>query len=204
MNASRIAIHAAVIVAFALSGCGMLKPKPKKNFGETCSNALDCESMKCNIERGGICTKECHSDGDCTGGDYVCAGDPTGTGASCAKKTGSATGSNCHDRAECDHGSCLHKGEDENGFCSQRCISSNDCPAGYKVCMKIDDMGAQKLCLPGNDASSTPPKVGVKKPGGATPPGSGRPPAPTPPAATPPAGGPPGGRPPGATPTPKK
>jgi len=155
------------VIALALGtlgGCGLTKPKPKKPFGEACTSPFDCESMKCNTERGNMCTKECHNDADC-GGDYVCAGDPTGTSASCSKKVGQPTGSNCRDRSECDHGSCLHKGEEENGFCSARCKTSADCPAGFKVCEKISDMGAQKLCLPGAAADSAPPKIGVKKVG---------------------------------------
>lgn len=204
MNVSKLsrmltagAVVAVLGVAFSgLVGCKALKPKPKGAFAAPCENNLDCENLKCNVERGKFCTKECHSDGDCTDRpDSVCSGDPTGTGASCAAKVGTATGGNCHDRADCDHGSCLHKGEDENGFCSQRCVSSADCPAGFKVCAQISDMGAQKLCLPGADANAKPPVVGVKKPGGTAPPpkpqgaGGGAGAAPPPP--PPPAGGPP-------------
>lgn len=150
-------VCAFVALAFVVStGCNMLKPKPKKPFGEACENNLDCESMDCNVERGKFCTKACKADSDC-GGEYVCAGQPTGTGGACAKKVGNPTGTPCADRAECDHGSCLKKGDDKNGFCSQRCNSANDCPDGYKDCTKISDMGAQKLCLPGAGAAAAPP-----------------------------------------------
>lgn len=169
-----------VLLLSSVAVIGCLKPKPKKPFGEPCTSPIDCESLKCNTERGGICTKECHADSECTNG-LLCAGDPTGTGASCAKPQGSPTGSACVDRSSCDHGSCLHKGEDEQGFCAQRCMTSNDCPANFKVCLAISDMGAQKFCLPGATANDAPPKIGVKKGGTTAPakPGSAAPPKPT-------------------------
>jgi hypothetical protein len=162
LSALSIVMFAALAAA---SGCNLLKPAPAKKFGDACASNIDCESMSCNTARGGICTKSCNTDADCTGG-LVCAADPTGTGASCGKKQGTATGGACKDRGECDHGPCLHKEDDEeHGFCSMRCASGNDCPANFKVCAAISDMGSQKLCLPGADQNAAPPKIGTKKTG---------------------------------------
>jgi hypothetical protein len=161
-------VVAGAMVAFVATGCDMLKKAPPKKFGEPCTSAIDCDGFpqaSCNTARGGICSKVCVADSDC-GGTLVCASDPTGTGASCATKVAglAAVGGTCHDDAsECDHGPCLHKGEDPTGFCSQRCKTTADCPAGYKVCTSINDMGAQKVCLPGADANATPPVIGLKK-----------------------------------------
>ncbi len=170
---------AAAVVSFlfvatvAATGCDLVKklnPAPKK-FGQgPCTSAMDCEGFPqaaCNTTRGAICSKTCAADSDC-GGTLVCTSDPTGTGASCGTKVAglAAVGGVCHDdAAECDHGPCLHKGDDPSGFCSQRCKTSADCPAGFKVCASINDLGAQKVCLPGADATSAPPAIGVKKPG---------------------------------------
>ena len=143
-----------VAILSLASSCGLVKPKVKKKFGEACESPFDCESTNCNRERGNICSKSCKADDDC-GGEYVCSGDPTGTGGSCSVKRGNPTGTPCHDRDECDHGTCLKKGNEASGFCSQRCKSGNDCPAGYKTCEKISDMGAQEVCLPG-DAPTAP------------------------------------------------
>ncbi|MEJ7729340.1 MAG: hypothetical protein WKG00_08995 [Polyangiaceae bacterium] len=154
------------------SSCNLVKPKDKKKFGEACESPFDCESTKCNRERGNMCTKACKADADC-GGEYVCAGDPTGTGGSCSVKKGNPTGTPCRDRDECDHGSCLKTGDEPTGFCSQRCVSGNDCPAGYKVCEKISDMGAQEVCLPGDAPTAAP----AAKPGAAPKPAAPKPPA---------------------------
>jgi hypothetical protein len=193
--------------AIAATGCDLIKKAAAgKKFGEPCTSAMDCDGFpqaSCNTARGGICSKTCAGDSDC-GGTLVCASDPTGTGASCAVKVAglAAVGGACsNDAAECDHGPCLHKGDDPAGFCSQRCKTSADCPAGFKICTNINDLGAQKVCLPGADATSTPPPVGVanKKPaaapggGAAAAPGGGavaapaKAPPPPPPAKTPPA-----------------
>jgi hypothetical protein len=157
-----LALLSLAVMALTSASCNLVKPKEKKKFGEPCESPFDCESTNCNRERGGICSKACKADSDC-GGDLVCAGEPTGTGGSCAKKQGNPTGTPCKDRDECDHGSCLKKGQETSGFCSQRCKSANDCPAGYKLCERISDMGAQELCLPG-DAPAAPPKPAAPKP----------------------------------------
>ena len=172
-----------LVASLTATGCDLLKKAAPKKLGEPCTSALDCDGFpqaSCNTQRGGICSKTCAGDSDC-GGTLVCASDPTGTGASCAVKVAglSAVGGACQsDAAECDHGPCLHKGDDPAGFCSQRCKTSADCPAGFKVCTGISDMGAQKVCLPGADATSTPPAIGIKKPGAATPAKAATPPAP--------------------------
>jgi hypothetical protein len=156
-------------------GCDLIKPKPKKPFGEPCESPFDCESTNCNRERGGFCSKACKADSECAGGDYVCAGEPTGTGGSCAKKKGNPSGSTCTTRDECDHGTCLKKGEEPTGFCSQRCITRADCPAGYQDCESISDMGAQKLCLPGDAPAAPAAPTAPGKPAPAAPAAPGKP-----------------------------
>jgi hypothetical protein len=166
LAAAMIPLAAMMLLA---SSCNLVKPKEKKKFGETCEGPFDCESTKCNRERGNICTKSCKADDDCAP-DFVCAGDPTGTGGSCAKKQGNPTGTPCRDRDECDHGTCLKKGGEQTGFCSQRCKSGNDCPDGYKVCERISDMGAQEVCLPGDAPAAAPAKPGAAPKPAAKPP----------------------------------
>jgi|HubBroStandDraft_6_1064221.scaffolds.fasta_scaffold687350_2 hypothetical protein len=162
-------VGAGAVVALVATGCGMLKKAPPKKFGEPCTSAVDCDGFpqaSCNTARGGICTKVCAADSDC-GGALVCASDPTGTGASCSTNVAglAAVGGVCDDPSECDHGPCLRKGEEPKGFCSERCKTSADCAAGFKVCTTINDMGAQKVCLPGADANAKPPAIGVHKGG---------------------------------------
>jgi hypothetical protein len=162
-RALRLSLTTGLLASLTLvvGSCNLIKPKVKKKFGEPCESPFDCESTNCNRERGGFCSKACKADSDC-GGEYVCAGEPTGTGGSCAKKQGAPTGTPCRDRDECDHGACLKKGNEPTGFCSQRCKTHVDCPAGYKLCERISDMGAQEMCLPG-EAPTAPAKPPAKK-----------------------------------------
>jgi len=148
-------------VAFALcasTGCSLLKPKPKKPFGEACTDVFDCESLMC-AEEGKFCTKICSLDTECT--PHICHGDETGTGSHCERKAGTAPGGTCMERSDCDHGHCLKKvdHEDDPGFCSMHCSAPADCPDGYKTCASISDSGSIKFCLPGNEKFGvTPPK----------------------------------------------
>ena len=180
-----------VFVAFAgLSGCKLLKPKPKKEFAADCSSDIDCESMKCQ-KHGNMCSKTCQYDADC-GGEYVCREESTSNAFYCAKKEGTDIGGPCANRDDCNRGECLHRigEEDKPGICSGHCKTSADCPAHFKTCESISDSGGVHLCLPGEGgaATGTKPAFGKKTggPGGAAPPPGGAPPPKTPGGAIPP------------------
>ncbi len=153
-------LFAAGLVA-TVEGC---KPKPKKAFGETCAEDLDCESMTCS-DQGNICSKSCTYDRDC-GGEYVCHATAPASGV-CSKNLGAPPNGGCQQGDDCANGNCLHKvGEDTApGICSKWCATADDCPAGMKLCERISDSGALKYCLPGGADPAARPKFGPPKTG---------------------------------------
>jgi hypothetical protein len=130
------------------SGCDFLKSKPKA-FGESCTEAKECESGEC-ATYGSFCSKGCTYDSEC-GAGYVCRARDDGAGSLCSKAQGTAPNAACGVPAECDHGHCLKRvgQQDQPGICSLQCQTANDCPDGMKICESISDSGAVKFCLPG-------------------------------------------------------
>lgn len=141
---------------------------------------------------GGASRKACTYDVNCTGGQ-VCRLDDAG-GAFCSAKTGTAVGGSCDDREDCDHGSCLKRVGEENGvgICSMRCVTSNDCPVGFKTCLAISDSAGTAYCLPGAGNFRAPPSTKKKTGTTAKPPVTAKPPGTPPTQVTPPGGRPPG------------
>ena len=166
------------------AGCDKFKPKPKKAYGEDCTQDLDCESSTCTTY-GSVCSKSCTYNKDCEGG-LVCRAKDEGAGSVCSKPIGSPPNGGCMSGADCQHGWCLKKvGEsNEPGICSHYCQASDDCPAGMKICDSISDSGMLKMCPPGDEKAPAasrpkfgPPQQG-KKPAATKPAASGTP-APT-------------------------
>ncbi len=148
-------------LAIAGGGCGLLKKK--KAFGEACAQAEDCESLEC-ASVGSICSKTCTFDKEC-GDGLVCRAKDDGTGNVCSKSQGSAPNASCMLPSECDHGHCLKRvgQQDQPGICSMHCQTTDECPAGMKVCEAISDSEGVKFCLPGGD-TGTKPKFTAPKP----------------------------------------
>jgi hypothetical protein len=150
----------AVLMAGSLVGCKFLK-REKKPFGETCITDLDCESLQCSTT-GNICSKACTYDKDC-GGDLVCRRKDDNTGNQCSTAVGTPANGACMNTWDCQHNACLHYvgKEDQPGLCTKYCQTSDDCPAGEKICEKISDTGMLKVCLPGDPKAdpSTRPQV---------------------------------------------
>jgi hypothetical protein len=152
-------LGAFTILAFVLplsmaAGCKLFN-KEKKQFGEDCTADTDCDSAEC-ATYGSVCTKACTYDKDC-GSGLVCRAREGGkSGDACAKPTGNATGQTCNTPAECQSGNCLHKTgqSDQPGICSNHCVSGDDCPAGFKICVALDDSNGTKFCIPGDPAAA--------------------------------------------------
>jgi hypothetical protein len=151
------AVVAGVVFAFmasSLGGCGLLKPKAKKPFGEACTVDTDCDTLQCS-PYGSICSKDCVYDKDC-GGDLVCRSKDTGVGDFCSKSVGQPPNGVCMSASDCANGHCLKRvgQEDGPGICSKNCQNGDDCPAGMKICESISDSGMLKMCLPGDPAGA--------------------------------------------------
>src|SRR5262245_51339082 len=117
-----------MVASLTSTGCGLLKPKAKKQFGQECTQDLDCDSLSC-ATNGNICTKACSYDKDC-GGDLVCRRNDDGVGQKCAKAIGLPVGGGCGVSTDCQHNECLkYVGkEDQPGVCSKYCEGDADCP----------------------------------------------------------------------------
>lgn len=152
VGAGTLAVVFAALMAGSLGGCKLLKKKEKKAIGVECVTDLDCESLMCSTN-GNVCSKACTYDKDC-GGDLVCRRKDDNSGNWCATAVGTPPNGACMNTWDCQHNACLHyvNKEDQPGLCTKYCATSEDCPAGMKICEKISDTGMLKVCLPGDPA----------------------------------------------------
>jgi hypothetical protein len=165
---ARRALHRAVaglslglLVALGVSAIGGCKPKQKKALGADCNDASDCDSALCS-EATGVCSRTCTYDKEC-GGDLVCRAMSEATNE-CNKLQGQAVGGSCMNGGDCGNGICLHYvgKETQPGICSKYCSTGDDCPANYKICDKISDLGMLKVCLPGDPKAAASGSAGSK------------------------------------------
>jgi hypothetical protein len=142
-----------LFVAFSAASIGGCKPKQKKALGADCNDATDCDSNLCS-DATGVCSKSCTYDKEC-GGDLVCRAMSEAVNE-CNKMQGQAVGGSCMNGGDCGNGICLHYvgKETQPGICSKYCQTPDDCPANYKICDRISDLGALKVCLPGDAKSA--------------------------------------------------
>lgn len=159
-------------------GCG--KTVTNQEQGKPCDADGECKSGMCAVY-GGVCTKACTYDRECTDMGLVCRGRDDRDAAQCSKLWGAAVGTTCMDGADCDHGKCLKRvgKEKEAGICSKYCESVADCPDGMKACESISDSGKLRFCLPSGPVANAP----TSSP--AAPPPTGKAPAPRAPAPAP-------------------
>ncbi|MFO0760942.1 MAG: hypothetical protein U0359_30980 [Byssovorax sp.] len=150
-GASVMAGAFAAAMAGSLLGCNLLRPK--KAYGESCTMNTDCASMDC-VAEGSMCTKDCVYDRDCGDGN-VCRQKEETPGDHCAKPIGNPAAGTCMNSGDCQNGHCLKRvGEDMlPGICSRFCVTPDDCPAGMKICDKINDTAVNKMCIPGDAAA---------------------------------------------------
>ena len=150
------ALVLAALVAGSLGGCKLFKPKEKKLLGAECVNDLDCDSLTCSTT-GNVCSQTCTYDKDCAGAPgLVCRRKDDSSGNWCSTTIGVAPGGSCSNTWDCQHNECLkYVGkEDQPGLCTKYCATTDDCPAGQKICEKISDTGMLKVCLPGDPAAA--------------------------------------------------
>jgi len=128
--------------------------------GGDCAQDTDCASLFCDA---GTCTTPCIPGGAaaCGGGMTCQAGSSPGCGA-CG--TAGFVGEPCTTNDDCASRLCA-SAADGSTFCTARCASDGDCPAG----MSCQDIGSDSVCVPGPGSPGSPPPDAPDVPPGTDP-----------------------------------
>jgi len=116
-------------------------------MGGDCSHDTDCASLFCDA---GTCTSPCVPGAvGCPSGMTCQVGSSPGCGA-CG--TAAFTGEPCATNNDCASRMCAFAA-DGSTFCTARCASDGECPAG----MSCQNIGSDSVCVPGLGSPSSPP-----------------------------------------------
>lgn len=142
------------------TGCG--DGTSYADLGTTCSTEATCESNLCvGTQQHTFCTKACDTSDNCPRG-WVCAGvqglttkacligdvvatSPVSTNTACKDKVFPDTGLACTSPFQCSSGVCGGSTNPSARYCTERCNSAADCPAGMGCVQNTGD--TMKTCV---------------------------------------------------------